>query len=564
LADCYKIDSIIIETGGIDMQTSKSTNYEKLYSTTNSALSKASQSASASSAKAQISSYIIGQILKGQVIDLQQNNIKIMLSNGQLLSGSLEDSVALSILDQADFVVTENQNNKLVLKLLSNGLANTTDATIDKALEEANLVKTERNVNVVNELLKQSMSIDKNTIQTILRQASQFKNASIETLVLMNKYGITLTDSNTTQFEAYRNYEHRLLTQAQTLSTSLLNEISTNTSDVTNQLHQEVLKLVLPETNQTLPNNTQGQQLNQLSVTPEAQPSVTNSTSLLEGSQLVNNIANELPSLTQETNLSFQALTSGLDSEQLKTLEQSLMNEFKESFPQDEPPTLEQLLKLPAEKLLTSPEYKSALEHLLIKNFTLSTDQLLENNGISHYYEKVEEKLEQIKQMFTQLETASSEGKYHATTTMVEHLKDNVDFMKVLNQFFGYVQLPMKLPNQYSNSELFVYTNKKQLQEGNKNVSVLLHLNMEHLGPIDFHLSLLGQQVTAKISLAKEDSLPLIEQNLPQLQQALETKGYSFLYEVQQIEEETNVVNSYFNEASSDMVMKRYTFDKRA
>jgi hypothetical protein len=122
----------------------------------------------------------------------------------------------------------------------------------------------------------------------------------------------------------------------------------------------------------------------------------------------------------------------------------------------------------------------------------------------------------------------------------------------------------MKLPHQYTNGELFVYTNKKQLLDGNKNISVLLHLDMEHLGPIDFHLSLFQQQVTAKVSLVHEDSLLLLTQNLPQLQQALEAKGYTFNYELQQIEEEINVMNSYYEENSSDIVMKRYTFDKRA
>lgn len=546
------------------MQTSKSTNYEKLYSSTNSVLSKASSSTSANTVKAQINSYIIGQILKGQVIDLQQNSIKILLTNGQLLHASLEDSVALSIHDQAEFVVTENQNNSLVLKLLTNGLANTADATIDKALEEANLVKTERNVGIVKELLKQQMSIDKTTIQMIVRQSSQFKNVSIESLVLMNKHGIPMTDNNTTQFEAYRNFEHRLLTQAKALSTSLFTELSTN-SQVSPQLHHELIKLVLLEGSQSrqgLPQELYFQQ--DVDVSPKAQEAMNSSNAMPVKDLGISNTAAGLPSSTKDASLIFQAFSSGLNPEQLLALEQSLTPEFQALFPQETRPSLEQLLRLPSEKLLTSPEYKSALETLLLKSFTLSTDQLLDQKGISHYYEEVEEKLEQLKQIFINLETASSEGKHHASTTVVDQLKDNIDFMKVLNQFFGYVQLPLRLPNQYTNSELFVYTNKKQLQEGNKNVSVLLHLNMEHLGPIDFHLTLLGQQVTAKISLSKEDSLPLIEQNLPQLEHALEAKGYSFQYNITKIDSESNVVSSYFDETPSDMIMKRYTFDKRA
>lgn len=553
------------------MQTNKSQNYNPLNSVKTPVLPNASQT---NTTKTPMNMFQLGQVLKGQIIDLQRQDITILLSNGQLLKGRLEDASLLSITDNAEFVVANNQNSKIVLKLLSKTPADTTDLTIDKALEEANLVKTERNSNVVNALLKQQMPIDKNTIQTVLRQTSMFKNASLDTIVLMNKFQIPLNETNTSQLEAYRNFEHQLMTQVKSLSSSILTDLSTMPPEVAHQFHQEIISIVLDMPNLSTPNTAVPEEallkesiaLNVM--TEEAIPSKNNTEELIQTmiQSKVSPFDARLSDATtpKEFNSIYEAITSSLEPDFLNELEQSLFK-HSSSFPTEaqDHPLLKQLFKLSPENILASKEYQSIVDNLLMKTFSLSTKQLLDNNEISHFYERAEEKLEKLRHFFAQFGETRTEGNYQATNS-IHQLKDNIDFMKAMNQFFGYVQLPMKLPSQYTNGELFVYTNKKQLLDGNKNISVLLHLNMEHLGPLDFHLSLFLQQVTAKVSFVKEDSLTLLTQHMPQLQQTLQSKGYTFDYQIQKIEEETNVVDSFFVGDSSDLVMKRYCFDTRA
>lgn len=563
------------------MQTNKSQNYKQFNSIQPPDPSKTSQS---NTIKSSITPYNIGQILTGEVIDLARHEITILLSNGQTLKGRMEDASSLSISDMAKFVVDDLKSSKLILKLLSKAPSITPDHTVEKALEEANLVKSERNINVVKELLKQQMPIDKNTIQAVLRQATMFKNTSIETIVLMNRYQIPFNETNTSQLEAYRNFEHQLLTQVQSLSASIGADMLATPLSATSQ--QELISLFMGNDIQSESNMNQIQNETQTNydvqnlssqaaqnkasgamqntsndVIQDTSDEVMSKSSDIAMQSASNEVkqttlnAASLSSLTEtntqlshnnQSNIQSYDHTTLLSDSNLNTLQEALLN--KTTIPHKE----------------TSQLDPSKIKSLLVKSFTLSINQLQDSNGLSQFYEKAEEKLEALKQFFTQLAQTSAENSYKATNTVLNQLKDSFDFMKIMNQFFGYVQIPMKLPNQYTNSELFVYTNKKQLREGNKNLSVLLHLNMEYLGPIDFHLTLFQQKVTAKVSLVNEVSISLISQHIPQLQEALKAKGYTFDYQIQKTEEETNVVKSFFDQDSLDLVMKRYSFDKRA
>ena len=135
--------------------------------------------------------------------------------------------------------------------------------------------------------------------------------------------------------------------------------------------------------------------------------------------------------------------------------------------------------------------------------------------------------------------------------------------MNTLNQIFPYVQLPLKLTEQLTHGELYVYTKKKDLSAKNKEVSILLHLDMDSLGPTDIHLSLLHQNVTAKFYLNETDAETLISEQLPSLTDALRKKGYSLNASVMHREKEPDIVADFL--ADSDAVpMKRFRFDIRA
>ena len=46
---------------------------------------------------------------------------------------------------------------------------------------------------------------------------------------------------------------------------------------------------------------------------------------------------------------------------------------------------------------------------------------------------------------------------------------------------YTYAQIPLKMSGQHASGELFVYTNKKALAQGEKDLTAFLHLDLVHL-----------------------------------------------------------------------------------
>ena len=122
----------------------------------------------------------------------------------------------------------------------------------------------------------------------------------------------------------------------------------------------------------------------------------------------------------------------------------------------------------------------------------------------------------------------------------------------------------MKLQGQNASGELFVYTNKKSLAKKEGSVSALLHLDMEHLGSMDVHVSLNNQKVSTKFYLQDESSLDLIAQNIHILNERLEGRGYSMKAEFISREGTTNVMDEILAKDKNISVLAGYSFDARA
>jgi hypothetical protein len=162
-----------------------------------------------------------GQLVKGQIVDLRYNEVRIQLEPGeQVINARLSGGVPLAIGQRAQFLVTEEAPDHLVLKYLPEETA-PTDAAIQKALTASGLPMTNRNISLVSELLDHRMSIDKQTLQALARLSVANREASPLTLVLMYKHRIPMTSSNIRQFEAYQNGIYRLLNDIRALSNNI-------------------------------------------------------------------------------------------------------------------------------------------------------------------------------------------------------------------------------------------------------------------------------------------------------------------------------------------------------
>ena len=227
----------------------------------------------------------------------------------------------------------------------------------------------------------------------------------------------------------------------------------------------------------------------------------------------------------------------------------SAVSSFAEQFPHE------------ANALFRDTTYQTLFSKALSKHFLLTPKDMQEEQAVANYYERLDAELSAIRHTLEQAQQNNSAA--DSAKQIVSNMQDNVQFMNSLNSLFPYVQLPLKFMEQTSHGELYVYTKKRELAQNGSSISVLLHLDMTHLGPIDIHLSLTGKNVAAKFYLEEELSKQVTQSNLPSLSEALAKKGYSLSSEVLTRETKPDPVKEFMQDTQAP-IMKRYTFDIRA
>ena len=163
-----------------------------------------------------------GQTIKGEVVDLRYQEVKIRLEpEQQVITARLSGEVSLSIGQEAHFQVTGDTDGRITLKYLPEAPMPYLEQTIKKALEASGLPLNERNRALVLELLNNKMPIDKQTLALLAKASILNREAAPQSLVLMYKNHIPLTSANIRQFEAYQNGSHQLLADIRLLTKNI-------------------------------------------------------------------------------------------------------------------------------------------------------------------------------------------------------------------------------------------------------------------------------------------------------------------------------------------------------
>ena len=144
-------------------------------------------------------------------------------------------------------------------------------------------------------------------------------------------------------------------------------------------------------------------------------------------------------------------------------------------------------------------------------------------------------------------------------------MQQNMHFMQELNNQTVYAQMPLKLSNQNANSELFVYADKRKLAGKRDDISVMLHLDMDHLGATDVKVTLTGTNVNARFYLDDKESVDIVADNMDMLAKQLTERGFSLTNEVvlRNPKESPNKVVDEIVDSNAEKSIKRFTFDAR-
>lgn len=207
-------------------------------------------------------------------------------------------------------------------------------------------------------------------------------------------------------------------------------------------------------------------------------------------------------------------------------------------------------------ELFQGKEYKSLLKQVMSEQWLLEPEQVAQKENVEQLYQRVNRQMAKLEQF---LQDAGKDAP--GVNRQVNQVRGNLEMMNQINQLYNYVQIPLKLHGQNAHSDLYVYTNKKKLQDKDGELSALLHLELDHLGTTDVQVKMQGRQVTANFYLSDDMAYKLVEQHIGDLQKRLEEKGYHCGVQLERKVQEMDFVEDFLEREAPVGQLSRYSFD---
>ena len=562
-----------------------------------------------------------GSVFEGTVSSVKNGKVTLALSDGQTITARLSGKVPLSQGTPMFFQVKSNDGATIEIKPYT-GAGSGGNPILTNALTEGTVPVTERNLAMVDAMMKEQMPIDKQSLLNMARIANMNPGVDITTVVNMTKLGIPVSPEMAAQFENYMTDEHAILQEMDQAMNELADLAGSSdlTPDQAVQVNQKIVTILLPE--QTVagaPVNAEGQietggqttaegqttsegqiltdgRLGAEEQTVNGEQTTTAGQAIQEGTggQAIGEVLSDqqfsslgrllqnIPSLVESTKLFPEAMEQDIfiDTLEDESVAQNLMTEGaaweaadgktaldKNLTVSDFLRTVSQILSenngmasQSIQKLFGSDAYKSLLRNVMEQQWLIQPEALKQEKKISQLYEKLEQQMKQVEDALK--EAGVTKTRFPDTATEV---RGNIEFMNQLNQAYTYVQVPLKLSGQNANGELYVYTNKKNLRDPDAELSAFLHLDLEHLGSTDVSVKMQHRNVKTNFYMADDASYDLVEKYLPILEQKLKDKGYQCTITMTKEEKKVSFGDDFLRKDMPQTgTLHRYSFDVRA
>lgn len=555
-----------------------------------------------------------GQTLKGVVSDVHSDQITLVMEDGTAFTGRLPDAGQYSIGQKAAFKIVSLDQNTIYMKAVSTSYLLDMEDTIDQALEEAGLPKSARNSDVVRSLLMNQQSISRENLLSSIRLCATYPDADVNSVITLRRLGLPLTPENLAQFEQYENNDHSLLDHFAQITDSigdLMNAIGTQVPRLSGQTAGQLLNLALSSS--LTPEEQALKEAQAAASAAQTEAAAQEGENPESAEKAPANAADA--ALSEETEVSsspfsrmkqiFSSLTDGASAAKAALSETGLAKDYKVPFiheqvgfslspeereafhsllsdlplPEELTTSLQEgtlttrdfltavLQALPrmsseqAAGLLSSPAFQRLVKDQFLSNWTLSPEKLKQKGAVEELYQQISSQVDKLSH-FSQ--DVFGKNLFENLQQQTTQTSQNLNFMKLLNDTYQYVQLPVKLQQQNAHGDLYVMTRKESLRRHPDSLKALLHLDMDHLGSLDIHIIRENTSITTKFFVDEKDTLQLLEKNINLLQDALNEQGFSFSSEFSMKEKDFDLVNDFMNAEAPVGTIARYNFDLRA
>lgn len=557
----------------------------------------------------------VGNVFEGTVNDIKNGTVTLGLANGQTVQARIAAGVQLAVGQAMFFQVKSNDGTTVEIRPYTNG--NLNNPTLLKALDAAGIPAEPRMIDMVNSMMEEQMSIGRESLMDMARSISAYPDADIKSLVLMHKLDIPMSEEFIRQFENYKSDQAAITSQFDDVLESIgklyqnENLSETEALELGSRIYQ-VLKqdgsldmsvivkegvqkgswspvelqegAILEGASEFAATEITGTESAEAETIEETLDGVTvNSGEEAASEENAAQVSEEKTSSdAQGVQYYARGSVGALFTEgQMKDFS-NLLKEFPQlagsklftaegtlngnlstgAFLKELHQALDEIMGLTggsAKKLFSGKEYQKVLEYEVKQQWTLKPEEI-KGDAVKHLYEKMENQMQKMQELVQESGQSNT-----SLAKAVSNLQGNIEFMNQINNAYHYVQIPLRMSNQNTHGDLFVYTNKSGVDRPDGELSAFLHLDMDNLGATDVSVRMKDRKVHTNFYLEDEKSYDLIEEHMAELMQRLQEKGYSCTVQVENQSGKKNLVEDFMQQEHPSVgILHRYSFDMRA
>ena len=546
-----------------------------------------------------------GDSFSGKVIGINNNTLTIKLNNGNEINAKMAEQIKVNVGSIVEFFVKQKNSNGIVISP-----NNTSNDIVKQILNNNGFAASDKNIQITNALINNYMPTDKRFMQKIMQASYNFPNVSVDDIISMTKLNIPITKENIDIYNQYKNSQHQLTNDISNLTNSIEGYINDLANDNTINPSNEINKIVkalfnngdisIVDKNELISQNignqnttNQNEYYNSVKGNSiesndniisynynKEQIANDNISNIIENSTLsenkeYNKISDSIIKIAQILNIDAEDLATriNIESDESEQMLNKIIN-----FSENKADLLNNLSELTFNNqsnfnnLISKEGFIFILKQSINKELSLDAKNMKDSNEIDDLYSETSSKLSKLINDFS----GDNHSGAKEFSNNAKEMQQKLDFIQNINNMYAYAQLPVNASGNNFNSELFVYMNKKAKISDKKNISAMLHLDMDNLGPIDVHVTLNNSEVITKFYVEDEESARIIKEHMDMLQEALKNNGLNLHSEtinrnsdnINNIDIKTtnsnNMVHNEIFQNELEKSVKRYTFDVRS
>ncbi len=432
-----------------------------------------------------LSAFLDGEVLKGEVVDINGLVAKILTPKGEI-NGHLQNIGQLNIGDEREFLI-KNENGLIKFGIVKGDESLVQDNNLKKQLSAQGLKTTPQDIEIAKNLMKNELPVNKETLNILSRAMSMLSKdeKSLEKALFLLKNEIPVNKENAKILDNLVNKTINTLENS--------NQIEQNINNIKDTAVKEqllnILKDVVPKNPMADNNNTQNTQNTQ---NPEKNIQNQPNQNVVANDEVLENATKDIPKeVTKEATL-----------EQQKNIFDNIKKEDLSS-------------------ILREQEGNIKMSKDEVKDIFKFTPKNMDIKELDEFLSKSHDKLEKAIEI---LKNADPKNADPATQKLLEQLnnqKEGMDFMKFMKNNV-YMQIPININNNKTNGELLVFKDKNKKNKGKNGVSAIIGLDTVNLGRFETYVQKLDNKVNLQFRLENDDVIELTKKHLGKLQTLLQ------------------------------------------